>query len=260
MSLQMEAGVAPRRLGIWQIQPGGLAGSTALIDGLDVESGDRIVDLAPGTGDAGLLATQKNIYSWTGVCADAAEAGFVSGMVPSPVTRTQTGHPDHTGLPDESATVVISEGLLAGLDADSQSAVVGEAARLLRPNGRLGLHELCLRATGLSETATAGIRAQLAEPANGSLNPLTEAEWCALVRGAGLEIESIEYEPIVVPSSRAVIRHNGLRRGRQLLRRAHSGGSQGAQAGKLVTSQSGRFAGIIIIARRPYVGALRVRA
>jgi hypothetical protein len=259
MSSPTEPGVAPRRLGVWQMQPGGISGSTALIDALDVDAGDRIVDLAPGTGDTGLLATHENVYSWTGVCADAAEAEFVAGMVPSPVTHTQTGTPDRTGLPDECATVVISEGLLAGLAGDAQSAVVEEAARLLRPNGRFGLHELCLRATGLSEPVTAGIRSQLAEPANGSLNPLTEVEWCELLRGAGLDVESIDYEPVALPTSRAVIRHNGLRRGRQLLRRAGAEGAPGEAAGKMVAAQRGRFAGIVIVARRPYVGALRAR-
>jgi hypothetical protein len=242
------------------MQPGGVAGSAALIEALDVDSGDRIVDLAPGTGDAGLLATEKNVYSWTGICGGPADAGYVSAMVPSRVTRTQTGAPDATGLPDESATVVISEGLLAGLPQTGQRAVIAEAARLLRPNGRLGLHELCLRATGLSEATTADVRRQLADPANGALNPLTESEWCDLVREAGLEIESVSHEAVVVPSSREVIRHHGLRRGRQLLRRARSDGSEGSEARKLVTAQSGRFAGIVIVARRPYVGALRIRS
>jgi SAM-dependent methyltransferase len=246
--------------GVWAMQPGGSDGSVALIDGLGLVAGDRIVDLAPGTGETGLRATEENLYAWTGICRDAAEVDQLRAAVPSAVTRAQLGTPDATGLGDESATVVVSEGLLFGLPDHTKQAVIAEAARLLRPNGRLGLHELCVRDAGLSGESTSAIRTRLAAPENGGLFPITESEWRALVTGAGLEIESVVHKPLVLPGALAVLRHLGPRKGMALLGRARGGGAPGKHAEKVLAGQQGRFSAVIIIARRPYVGQLRRRA
>lgn len=248
--------VVPRHLGVWAMQPGGSDGSLALVDALGIRSGDRIIDLAPGTGDAGLEATEANIYSWTAICTGSGDAEFALDTVPSEVTCAQTGSPDATGLPGESATVVVSEGLLFALPPESQAAVVAEAARLLRPNGRLGIHELCVRDVGLSADATSGICDTLAEPANGALYPHTEAGWRALLAAAGLEVESVGHHPLELPARRDVVRRFGPRRGMGLWRHAHKDPT-GSHAQKLLAKQRGRFSGVIIVARRPYVGALR---
>jgi hypothetical protein len=248
--------VVQRHLGVWAMQPGGPDASLALVAALGIRTGDRIVDLAPGTGDAGLEATEANVYSWTAVYGASEEAGLAMEMVPSEVTCAQVGSPDATGLPSESATVVVSEGLLFTLPPESREAVVSEAVRLLRPNGRIGIHELCIRNVGLSDDATSGIRGTLAEPANGALFPLTEAGWRALLSAAGLEVESIEHLPLDLPGRRDVLRRFGPRRGMGVWRRAHQDPA-GSRAQKLLAAQRGRFSGVVIVARRPYIGALR---
>ncbi len=248
--------VVQRHLGVWAMQPGGPDGSLALVEALGIRSGDRIVELAPGTGDAGLEATETNVYSWTAICGGLGDAKFAVDMVPSGVTCAQTGSPDATGLPNESASVVVSEGLLFTLPPQSQAAVLAEAARLLRPNGRIGIHELCVRDVGLSAAATSDICDVLAEPANGALYPLTEAGWRALLSAAGLEVESVEHLPLELPARSDVMRRFGPRRGIAVWRRAHEDPA-GTSAKKLLAKQRGRFSGIVIVARRPYVGALR---
>jgi len=246
-----------RQFGVWALLPGGAAGSAALVDALGLSAGDRIVDLAPGTGETGLRATEQNLYAWTGICRDEADAGQLWAAVPSPVTIAQRGAPAATGLPDESATAVISEGLLFALSDDDQRAVIHEAVRLLRPNGRLGLHELGVRDVGLSGESTAEVRARLAAPENGGLHPLTEAEWRTLVTDAGLRIEHLAQQPLVMPGAAAVLREYGPRRGMALLRRARGGGAPAKRAEKILAGQQGRFAAVILVARRPYVGRLR---
>lgn len=248
---------AAREFGLWALQPGGSAGSAALVAALELVPGDRVVDLAPGTGETGLLATEHNLYGWTGICRDQDEAAALWAAVPSPVTIAQRGAPAATGLPDASATVVISEGLLFGLAPDAQAAVVAEAVRLLRPNGRLGIHELCLRGTGLSGESTEAVRAGLAAPENGGLHPLTEAEWCALLTRAGLRIEHVAQEPLALPGAAQVVRQYGPRRGLALLRRERGGGAAAKHAHKILAAQQGRFGAAVVVARRPYVGHLR---
>jgi hypothetical protein len=246
-----------RNYGVWALQPGGSAGSVALIDALGLVTGDRIVDLAPGTGEIGLRATEENLYAWTGICRDRADADQLRADVPSPVTFAQLGAPEATGLADGSATAVISEGLLFALPDDAKHAVIAEAARLLRPNGRLGLHELCVRDVGLSGESTTAVRARLAAPENGGLVPLTESEWCALVTRAGLRVESVTQKPLVLPGAKDVLRQLGPRKGFALLGRTRGGGAPAKHAEKILASQRGRFGAVILVARRPYVGHLR---
>ena len=246
--------ITPRHVGIWGMQPGGADGSAKLIDALDITSGDRIVDLAPGTGDAAIDATESNIYAWTGVCQTGRDADFLRESVPGPVTVAQTGTPDATGLEDASATAVVSEGLLFALVPDDQGAVVAEAARLLRPNGRLGLHELCVRESGMSGAATDSARSALAAADCGGLHPRTESGWRELLASAGLEVESVQHVPLVLAGRLQIMRRFGPRQGHAVWSRS---GGAGGRARRILAAQQGRISGIVIVARRPYFGALR---
>lgn len=247
------------RLGLGSVQPGGPAGSARLIAALELAPGDRVVDLAPGSGETGLRATTANLYSWTGICANADAVQELVRAVPGPVTVPQLGTPAATGLPDASASVVISEGLLFGIPDDRKAAVIHEAVRLLRPYGRIGLHELCLRDVGLSADSTAELRRRLADAGDAAAYPLTEAEWRALVTGAGLEIVSVAHVPMDLPGAREVVKRLGPRRGLPVLGRAASGetGAAVRRVRRILGSQSGRFSGIVVVARRPYIGRLR---
>ena len=60
---------------------------------------DRIVDLAPGTGEIGLRATEQNLYAWTGICRDEADADQLRADVPSPVTFAQLGRRPRPACP-----------------------------------------------------------------------------------------------------------------------------------------------------------------
>jgi hypothetical protein len=247
--------VTPRRVGIWGVQPGGPEGSAALVAALAVVPGDRIVDLAPGTGDLGIDATEVNIYAWTGICPERGDAEYLRASVPSAVTVPYAGTPDATGLGDAVATAVVSEGLLAALTPDDQTAVVAEAVRLLRPNGRLGLHELCVRDTGLSATAREAACESLAGADCGALHPRTETGWRALLEDAGLAVVSLEHVALAMPGRREILRRFGPCRGHAVWSRC--GGAGGSSARKVISAQRGRFTGIVIVARRPYVGRLR---
>jgi threonine dehydrogenase-like Zn-dependent dehydrogenase len=45
-----------------------------------------------------------------------------------------------TGLEEDSATVVVADGLLSTLSDDGRAGVLSEAARLLRAGGRIAIH------------------------------------------------------------------------------------------------------------------------
>ena len=126
-----------RRVGLDGLAPGGRLLSERLIRGAGIRTGDRVVDLLPGDGALGRLATRHDLHSWTGVCLDRTAAKHVRKRVAG--GGTILGAPDRTGLDDGSATVVVAEGLLSGLSAPSKRAVLDEARRILRPGGRIGI-------------------------------------------------------------------------------------------------------------------------
>jgi len=249
-----------RRLGLGTVRPGGAAGTARLLEGVQLTAGDRIVDLAPGSGETGLLATEANLYSWIGICCDASEAERVGQAVPGPVSHTQIGTPDATGLPDSSASVVVAEGLLSGLSDESKLAVLRESARILRPNGLLGLHELCISDAAAWTEPAAAVRERMSPEVQGGIRAHTEAEWRAFVTAAGLEFVGASHSALMIPGAREVIREAGLRRGLEILGRATRPGVTATHTRNAInnlTRERDRLSAVVIIARRPYVGPLR---
>ena len=61
------------------------------------------------------------------------------------------GFAEESGLPAGSATVVYGEAMLSMQLPTTKDRIVAEAARLLQPGGRYGLHELCLIPDDLDE-------------------------------------------------------------------------------------------------------------
>jgi SAM-dependent methyltransferase len=249
-----------RRLRLGTVRPGGAAGTARLLDGVRLRTGDRVVDLAPGSGETGLLATGRNLYSWIGICSDTTDAEQLAKAVPGAISHAQIGRPDVTGLPDASASVVVAEGLLLGMPDESKLAVLRESARILRPNGLLGLHELCISVDASATEPAAAVRDRLSPEVQGGIFPLTEAGWREIISSAGLEFVGVSHSVLEIPSLRDVMRQAGPRRGLEILGRATRPGATATHTRNAVsnlTRERDRLTAAVIIARRPYVGPLR---
>jgi len=252
-----------RSLGLGVVRPGGLSATRRLFEGVQLGPGDRVIDLFPGAGETGLLATEHNLYSWTGICRDEMEARSVKKAIPGPVVATVIGTPDHTGLSDGEASVVYAEGLLTGIPVDAQSAVLRESARLLRPNGLVGFHELAITRGGPGSISPAVLATEFAAADRGGLYPHTEDEWRQLINDAGLEFVGANHFAVVIPSAKDVIRDEGPRRGLEILGKVARPGATSSQLKNAINGiarAQDRLTGVVLIARRPYVGPLRSRA
>jgi SAM-dependent methyltransferase len=125
-------------------------------------------------------------------------------VVEAPVTAT--------GLPDGLESVVVIDSLLCTLpDAAARRAVLAEAARILRPGGRVAVHDL-----GWGEGADADVRDDLAAA---GIHPLEVADLRADLEAAGLVVVGTLEGPLHLPHAvKDVAREAGPKLGLRVTR------------------------------------------
>src|SRR5690606_25718450 len=162
------------RLGKRVLRPGGRELTRWMLSELVIHHGDDVVELAPGIGATARELFKHDLGSYVAIDADRAATRSLSRSLAGPNRTFVDGQAQATGLADESASVELGDAFLTMQTASSKEMIVAESARILRPNGRLGLHELCI----LSEDALEGerIRRELSETIRVNANPLTPLE------------------------------------------------------------------------------------
>lgn len=197
------------RLGKRVLRPGGLELTTRLLDRARIDGAD-VVELAPGLGRTARDILARTPSSYLGVDSDEAAVHAVERVV-GDRGRVVVADASTTGLPDASADVVIGEAMLTMQGEKAKRAIIGEAARILRPGGRYAIHELGLTPDELPDGVATDIRQALARAIKVNARPQTIAEWTALLGGAGLEIDHVDIAPMALLQPRRIIADEGLR-------------------------------------------------
>jgi hypothetical protein len=96
-----------------------------------------------------------------------------------------------------------------------KQAIVAEAARLLRPGGRYGVHELAIVPDGVPAEVENEIARALSGAIHVGARPLTEAAWRSLFEDGGFTRIEIDFAPMHLLEPRRLIADEGL--GRALL-------------------------------------------
>jgi SAM-dependent methyltransferase len=170
------------------LRPGGRELTDAVLGGVGITTTDDVVELAPGLGATAQLILERSPASYTGVERDDAAAAAVRGLLRDGRDRCLEATAQATGLGDASADVVVGEAFLTMQSQANKQAIVNEAFRLLRPGGRYGLHELCLRPDGLDESVQDEVRGDLSRSIHVGARPLTVADWRSLIEQAGFDV------------------------------------------------------------------------
>jgi len=176
------------RMGKRVLRPGGRAMTHDLIERLGITKADRVVEFAPGMGATAQLLLSRGPAAYTGVEQDAAAAARVRGLLRPGIDECREASATDTGLPSESVDVVMGEAFLTMQLPENKQRMVAEAFRILRPGGRYGLHELCLRPEDLPQAKQDEVRRDMSESIHVGARPLTVRDWRELLERTGFEV------------------------------------------------------------------------
>jgi SAM-dependent methyltransferase len=198
------------RLGKKVMRPGGGVVSEAMLEGLAIGPADDVVDLAPGLGTTVQRVQALRPASFRGIERGEAEAERARRQVSDVPYSCVVASPAQTGLPRGSASVVYGEACLS-LETDAtKQRIIAEAARVLRPGGRFGLHELLLRPDDLPAEEKRRIGIAISRSVRVGARPLTQAEWITLLTEGGFAVKTIHRAPLLLLSPATVVRDEGV--------------------------------------------------
>ena len=177
------------RLGKRVLRPGGRELTDRLLGFSTFGPSDDVVELAPGLGSTTELVLARIHRPTSGWIAsslggDAAVAHVVAGPGRSVIQASAAD----TGLDDDSADVVFGEAYLTMQPDDRKAEIIEGSARVVRPGGRLGLHEVALVPDNLDPATRNAVRGDLTGTIKVNVSPVTTAEWIELLEGAGFEV------------------------------------------------------------------------
>ncbi|MEO7123280.1 MAG: methyltransferase domain-containing protein [Lacisediminihabitans sp.] len=198
------------RLGKKVMRPGGLTPSLHMLDALKITSDDDVVDMWPGLGVTTERTLAAHPRSYTAIERGAAEAARVQKVLNGAEQKSIVAPAHQTGLESGSASVVYGEALLTLEPAKRKVATVAEAARLLRPGGRYGIHELLLMPNTLPEAAKDDIETTLTKVLHVLARPLTTDEWRRQLEDAGFEVDFEETGPMLLLDIPTFLSDEGL--------------------------------------------------
>ncbi|MEO6794676.1 MAG: methyltransferase domain-containing protein [Mycobacterium sp.] len=244
------------RLGKRVLRPGGIELTRGLLERVGLPGSD-VVELAPGLGRTATEILAHQPRSYIGVEHDANAARSVERIVGDrgAVLRVTAAR---TGLTDGSADVVIGEALLSMQSDAAKNAIIAEAARVLRPGGRYGIHELALIPNSIDEQAKSDIAQSLATSLQVNACPLTVAEWMQLLAEHELVVDAVSTAPMVLLEPRRLLADEGffgaLRFAKNLLLQ-HDARSRVLAMRRTFRAHRGQLAGVAILAHKPGGGA-----
>jgi len=205
------------RMGKRVLRPGGVELTRELLTALAIDARDDVVEFAPGLGATARLTLARNPRSYTAIERDQQAAGIEKLLAGEAERRCVLGSAEATGLEEASASVVYGEAMLSMQPETTKERIVAEAARLLGPGGRYGIHELCVVPEDIDETTLAAIQQDLSGEIHVGVRPLSTVQWRTLLESAGLHVTWQQVAPMHLLEPARLIRDEGLLRAARFL-------------------------------------------
>lgn len=197
------------RLGKRVLRPGGVELTERLLHQLDITPDDDVVELAPGLGATTRLVLDRSPASYRGVDRDADAVTRVDALLDRPQDAAVRGSATSTGLDDASADVLFGEAYLTMQPASQKELIVAEAARVVRPGGRLGLHEISFAPDDISGSDAERIADELGRQIKVNVSPLSLTQWTELLGRHGFEVDTTLTAPMHLLEPRRFLADEG---------------------------------------------------
>ncbi len=194
------------------LRPGGRELTRMLMDDMDIQENDDVIEFAPGLGFTANLACHKKPNSYTGVDNNAQAAELARKNIRYDKVKLIVADAAETTLADAVATKVYGEAMLTMQPLEHKKEIIKEAARLLKPGGYYGIHELGLQPDGISEAIKQSVYKDLSANIRVHARPLTTAEWTALLEEHGFKVVKVSHNPMHLLEPQRVIADEGLLR------------------------------------------------
>lgn len=198
------------RLGKRVLRPGGRELTGRLLGSLDIGPTDRVVEMAPGLGSTTELVLARAPASYVGVDRDPVSVGRMEAAITGPGRSVVRATAADTGLEGASADVAFGEAYLTMQSHQQKRRILAELARIVRPGGRIGIHEVACAPDDLDEAAAAEIERELRASIKVNVRPMTIAGWEELLTHAGFEVRGRWTAPLRLLEPRRLVADEGV--------------------------------------------------
>lgn len=197
------------RLGKKVLRPGGLELTERMLSSLNVGGDDDVVEFAPGLGATARMTLRRNPRSYAAVERDERAAETVRMLLSGKRQRCIVGRAEDTGLASQSATVVYGEAMLTMQSTKIKERIVTEAARLLVPGGRYGIHEIALSPDTLPAELSEQISHELSTSIHHAVRPITVDAWRRLLHAHSFHVTAMHTAPMHLLEPRRLLADEG---------------------------------------------------
>ncbi|HEY2799714.1 MAG TPA: methyltransferase domain-containing protein [Chthoniobacterales bacterium] len=197
------------RLGKRVLRPGGLDLTRSMLQSLALGRSDAVVEFAPGLGVTTQLVVDLQPASYIGIEENEAAAERIGSTLTNFRHKCLIASAADTGLPADSVTVVFGEAMLTMQGEAQKAQIVREAARILKPGGRYGIHELWFVPDDLDESIKLEIQQVLSQAIHVGALPLTAREWRGLLDAAGFKLRAEAFRAMRLLKPSRLIRDEG---------------------------------------------------
>lgn len=177
------------KMGKRVLRPGGIELTRKLVSHAKPSASDHIVEFGPGVGKTAAMLLAANPERYIGVDPNPEGTPDLQIVIePYEQASLVQANAKDTGLPDESATLVVGEAMLTMHSDKEKLEIMREAFRILKPGGRYAIHELGFHPDDVDEAVTADVAKALSRTIKVGARPLTTGKWRALLEEAGFEV------------------------------------------------------------------------
>ncbi|HTO17298.1 MAG TPA: methyltransferase domain-containing protein [Edaphocola sp.] len=197
-------------LGKRVLRPGGKELTEKLVNTLQINKNDNVVEFAPGMGYTANLLLAREPKTYKGIELNVEAADRLEKRISSDTRKIINSSAADTGLASGSIDKVIGEAMLT-MQADHRKLeIIKEAYRILKPGGFYGIHELGLMPENIEPEIKKEIQRSLAVSLKVNARPLTQEEWCNLLKEAGFRIKTISTAPMHLLKPKRVLKDEGI--------------------------------------------------